>query len=82
MDGVLYKPEGYNIVGGALAAAGWQNVTADDVPAQKDRTFSRELSLSKMHREHLLTLLRPQPHVLQRRAWWSDGDLPRYRKRT
>ena len=81
-DGVLYKPEGYNIVGGALAAAGWQNVTADDVPDQKDRTFSREGSLSKIHREHLLTSFRPQPNVLPRRAWWPHGDLPRYCKRT
>ena len=40
MDGQLYKPQGYNIVGGALAAAGWKNVTADDVPAQKNMTFS------------------------------------------
>ena len=40
MDGILYKPQGYNIVGGALAAAGWQNVTADNVPGKKNMTFS------------------------------------------
>lgn len=39
-DGILYKPGGYNIIGGALAAAGWQNVTADDVPGKKNWTFS------------------------------------------
>ncbi|KAK5683121.1 hypothetical protein LTS10_004652 [Elasticomyces elasticus] len=39
-DGVLYKPEGYNIVGGALAAAGWKNVSADTVPGEKNLTFS------------------------------------------
>ncbi|KAK5119901.1 hypothetical protein LTR85_007227 [Meristemomyces frigidus] len=39
-DGILYKPCGYDIVGGALAASGWQNVTADDVPAKKNWTFS------------------------------------------
>ncbi|KAK4895697.1 hypothetical protein LTR27_006178 [Elasticomyces elasticus] len=39
-DGVLYKPEGYNIVGGALAAAGWKNVSADAVPGEKNLTFS------------------------------------------
>lgn len=39
-DGVLYKPCGYDIVGGALAAAGWQNVSADEVPAKKNFTFS------------------------------------------
>jgi cellobiose dehydrogenase (acceptor) len=39
-DGILYKPEGYNIVAGALAAAGWDNVTADDEPAKKNFTFS------------------------------------------
>ncbi|TKA81238.1 hypothetical protein B0A55_02376, partial [Friedmanniomyces simplex] len=39
-DGVLYKPCGYNIVGGALAAAGWKNVSADMVPAEKNLTFS------------------------------------------
>ncbi|KAK5107138.1 hypothetical protein LTR62_001696 [Meristemomyces frigidus] len=40
MDGVLYKPQGYNIVAGALAAAGWSNVTADNVPGKKNMTFS------------------------------------------
>ena len=39
-DGILYKPQGYDIVAGALAAAGWKNVTADDVPAKKNFTFS------------------------------------------
>ncbi|KAK5133906.1 hypothetical protein LTR08_007135 [Meristemomyces frigidus] len=39
-DGILYKPCGYDIVGGALAAAGWQNVTADDEPGKKNMTFS------------------------------------------
>ncbi|KAK0865739.1 hypothetical protein LTS02_005204 [Friedmanniomyces endolithicus] len=39
-DGILYKPEGYNIVGGALAAAGWKNVSADTVPGEKNLTFS------------------------------------------
>lgn len=37
-NGVLYKPQGYEVVGGALAAAGWQNVTADDVPVRKMRS--------------------------------------------
>lgn len=40
-DGIIYKPQGYDIVAGALAAAGWDNVTADDVPAEKNFTFSR-----------------------------------------
>ena len=40
MDGKLYKPQGYEIVGGALAAAGWASVTAVDVPAEKNYTFS------------------------------------------
>ncbi|CAK4030971.1 carbohydrate-binding module family 1 Non-catalytic module family CDH [Lecanosticta acicola] len=41
MDGIIYKPQGYEVVAGALAASGWKNVTADDVPAQKNYTFSR-----------------------------------------
>jgi cellobiose dehydrogenase (acceptor) len=40
MNGEIYKPQGYDIVGGALAASGWKNVTADDVPAEKNMTFS------------------------------------------
>jgi cellobiose dehydrogenase (acceptor) len=40
MDGQLYKPFGYEILGGALTAAGYSNVTADDVPAEKDKTYS------------------------------------------
>lgn len=39
-NGILYKPCGYDIVGGALAASGYKNVTADDVPAEKNFTFS------------------------------------------
>ncbi|KXT01440.1 hypothetical protein AC578_9541 [Pseudocercospora eumusae] len=41
MDDIIYQPEGYNVVAGALAASGWDNVTADLVPAQKNFTFSR-----------------------------------------
>lgn len=40
-DGILYKTEGYDVVAGALAASGWKNVTADEVPAEKNFTFSR-----------------------------------------
>ena len=40
MDGVLYKPQGYEVVAGALAASGWDNVTADESPAAKNFTFS------------------------------------------
>lgn len=39
-DGVLYSPEGYNVVSAALAAAGWNNVTANEVPDEKNGTFS------------------------------------------
>lgn len=39
-DGQLYLPQGYNVIGGALAAGGWQNVTANDVPGQKNQTFT------------------------------------------
>lgn len=30
-DNQLYYPQGYNIIGGALAAAGWTNITANEV---------------------------------------------------
>lgn len=40
-DGIIYKPEGYEVVAGALAAAGWENVTAGLSPAKKNMTFSR-----------------------------------------
>ncbi|KAJ9629376.1 hypothetical protein H2203_001749 [Taxawa tesnikishii (nom. ined.)] len=39
-DGQLYLPSGYNVVGNALAAAGWKNVTANDTPGEKNQTFS------------------------------------------
>ena len=39
-DGELYLPQGYNSVGSALAKAGWANVTANDVPGEKNHTFS------------------------------------------
>lgn len=41
MDYRIYKPQGYEVVAGALSASGWKNVTADDVPGQKNFTFSR-----------------------------------------
>lgn len=41
MDGDIYNGQGYDIVGGALAASGWKNVTAGDAPAEKNRTVSR-----------------------------------------
>lgn len=39
-NGVLYSPEGYNVVSAALAAAGWKNVTVNEVPDEKNGTFS------------------------------------------
>ena len=39
-DGQLYLQQGYNVVAGGLRAAGWTNVTANNVPDQKNRTFS------------------------------------------
>ena len=40
MDSQLYLPWGYNLVGGALAGAGWQNVSANTVPDSKDKVFT------------------------------------------
>ncbi|KAI5356580.1 putative glucose-methanol-choline oxidoreductase, cellobiose dehydrogenase, cytochrome [Septoria linicola] len=40
-DGIIYQGQGYDVVAGALAASGWKNVTADEVPAEKNLTFSR-----------------------------------------
>ncbi|KAI0150382.1 fungal cellulose binding domain-containing protein [Xylariaceae sp. FL1272] len=39
-DGQLYLQQGYNVIAGGLAAAGWSNVTANNVPDQKNHTFS------------------------------------------
>ncbi|KAL2279822.1 hypothetical protein FJTKL_13178 [Diaporthe vaccinii] len=39
-DGVLYSPEGYNVVSAALATAGWKKVTANEAPDEKNGTFS------------------------------------------
>ena len=40
-DGIDYLPGGYNLIGNALASAGWQNVTANSVPNSKNKVFSR-----------------------------------------
>lgn len=40
MDGQLYLQQGYDILGGALDDAGWKNVTANDVPNEKNHTYS------------------------------------------
>ena len=42
-DGVLYLPEGLDIVGGALNASGWTEVIANNVPNEKTKTFSRSI---------------------------------------
>jgi cellobiose dehydrogenase (acceptor) len=39
-DGQLYLQSGYNIVAPGLAKAGWTNITANNVPGQKNRTFA------------------------------------------
>ncbi|KAI9659541.1 MAG: hypothetical protein M1821_001800 [Bathelium mastoideum] len=40
-DGKLYYPQGLDVVGGALSAAGWTSVVANNVPNSKTKTFSR-----------------------------------------
>jgi cellobiose dehydrogenase (acceptor) len=40
MDGKLYLQSGYNVVANGLKNAGWTNVTANNVPGSKNRTFS------------------------------------------
>ncbi|KAI8630651.1 carbohydrate-binding module family 1 protein [Xylariaceae sp. FL1651] len=39
-DGMRYLQQGFNVIAGGLAAAGWANVTANNVPDQKNHTFS------------------------------------------
>lgn len=39
-DGQLYLQSGYNIVAPGLAKAGWTNITANNVPSEKNRTFA------------------------------------------
>ncbi|KAK8229049.1 cellobiose dehydrogenase [Phyllosticta capitalensis] len=40
MDGKLYQQQGFQVVQGALAAAGWMQVVANDVPNNKNHSFS------------------------------------------
>lgn len=40
MDGKLYYQQGFNVIAGGLAAAGWSNITANNVPDQKNHTFA------------------------------------------
>jgi cellobiose dehydrogenase (acceptor) len=40
LDGVYYLPQGYNMLTGNLAKAGWSYVVANDHPDQKNRTFA------------------------------------------
>ena len=39
-DGILYLQSGYNIISEGLSNAKWTSVTANNVPAQKNRTFA------------------------------------------
>lgn len=40
MDGKRYKQEGFDVLSGALSAAGWQSVVANNQQNSKNRTFS------------------------------------------
>jgi len=40
LDGQIYVRSGYDVLAPGLAAAGWKNVTANNVPEQKNRTFA------------------------------------------
>ena len=40
-DGKLYLPQGLDVVGGALSAAGWTSVVANNVPNEKTKVYSR-----------------------------------------
>jgi cellobiose dehydrogenase (acceptor) len=40
VDGKRYKQEGFDVLSSAMGADGWKSVTANDVPEQKDRTYS------------------------------------------
>lgn len=39
-DGVLYNPQAKNLIEKGLAATGWRSVKANNVPGDKNRTFS------------------------------------------
>ncbi|OTB00393.1 cellobiose dehydrogenase protein [Hypoxylon sp. CI-4A] len=39
-DGQLYHQEGFQVIAGGLNSSGWTEVTANDVPDQKNHTFS------------------------------------------
>ena len=40
VDGKRYKQEGFDVLATAFAADGWKQVTANDVPEQKNKVFS------------------------------------------
>ncbi|KAK3944430.1 cellobiose dehydrogenase [Diplogelasinospora grovesii] len=39
MDGKLYLPQGFDMLGGSLAKAGWKYIVPNDHPDQKNRTY-------------------------------------------
>ncbi|ERS96200.1 hypothetical protein HMPREF1624_07109 [Sporothrix schenckii ATCC 58251] len=39
MDGKLYRQEGFNVLGGGLKAAGWQEIVPNEHPELKNHTF-------------------------------------------
>ena len=40
-DGIIYYPQGFDVLGGVLAKAGWNLVVAGNSPDAKDNTYSR-----------------------------------------
>ncbi|KAI0971401.1 fungal cellulose binding domain-containing protein [Xylaria arbuscula] len=39
-DGKLYLPQGFDVISDGLASAGWKSVAANDVPDQKNHTYT------------------------------------------
>ncbi|KAI1336375.1 fungal cellulose binding domain-containing protein [Xylariaceae sp. FL0016] len=39
-DGMRYLQQGFDVISGGLASSGWEQVTANDVPDQKNHTFA------------------------------------------
>lgn len=39
-DGKLYLQQGFDVISGGLAASGWTNVVANNVPDQKNHTYT------------------------------------------
>jgi len=78
MDGKLYLPQGYNLVSGGLAAAGWKDINANQQNDQRNKTFSHTTySFINGERGGPMATYLVTANARKNFAFWTGADVKR-----